>query len=202
MNGQHRISPRDLRQKHSCAEEIDVCTVNRGFKRSKNFVLTALKTARMTHTVCDFSEIEAMSLYNITLDQSQIDPVAAHAFLSRTYWSPNIPLAIVQRAIAGSLCVAVHCDERQVGFARVVTDRATFAYLADVYVLEEHRGQGLSRKMLEALFAHPDLQGLRRMMLATRDAHELYAKFGFTPLANPSIMMELHRPDVYSPTSK
>jgi GNAT superfamily N-acetyltransferase len=138
-----------------------------------------------------------MATYDITLDQSLIDPIAAHAFLSRTYWSPNIPLEVVQRAITGSLCVAVRCDGKQVGFARAVTDRATFAYLADVYVLEEHRGQGLSRRMLEALFAHPDMQGLRRMMLATRDAHELYAKLGFTPLANPSIMMELHRPNVY-----
>ena len=89
-------------------------------------------------------------------------------------------------------------DGAQVGFARVVTDCATFAYLADVYVLPEHRGQGLSRRMLEALFALPQLQGLRRMMLATRDAHGLYAKMGFTPLAKPDRFMELHRPDAYA----
>jgi GNAT superfamily N-acetyltransferase len=136
--------------------------------------------------------------YEVTLDPDRLDVEAAHAFLSTTYWSPGIPLSVVRRAIENSLCVAVFAGSRQVAFARAVTDRATFAYLADVYVLEEHRGQGLSRRMIEALLAHPDLQGLRRLMLATRDAHGLYEKFGFKPLANPARMMELHRPDVYA----
>ena len=87
--------------------------------------------------------------------------------------------------------------ESQVGFARVVTDKATFAYLADVYVLEEHRGKGLSKRLIEAVRAHPDLQGLRRMLLVTRDAHGLYSRFGFKPLAAPERFMEIHAPDVY-----
>lgn len=136
--------------------------------------------------------------YEITSDPTRIDPVAAHAYLTRSYWSPGVPLATVQRAIAHSLCFAILHEGRQIGFARMVTDRATFAYLADVYVLEEHRGQGLSKRLMETVFAHPDLQGLRRMLLATRDAHTLYARHGFTPLANPARMMERHDPDVYS----
>lgn len=140
----------------------------------------------------------ALPNYEITFDPARIDVDAAHAFLAKTYWTPGIPLSVVRKAIENSLCVAVHAGGHQVAFARVVTDRATFAYLSDVYVLEEHRGKGLSRRMLEALFAHPDLQGLRRLMLATRDAHGLYLKFGFQPLANPARMMELNDPDVYA----
>ena len=134
----------------------------------------------------------------ITTDPSRIDVAAAHAFLSGTYWSPGIPLWLVRKAIEHSLCVAAIEDGRQVGFARAVTDRATFAYLADVYVVEEYRGRGISRRLVEALLEHPDLQGLRRMMLVTRDAHGLYEKFGFRPLANPARFMELHNPDVYA----
>jgi GNAT superfamily N-acetyltransferase len=139
----------------------------------------------------------AVSDYEITSDPSRIDVEAAHAFLSKAYWSPGIPLAVVRKAIENSLCVAALSGGKQVGLARAVTDRATFAYLADVYVLEEHRGRGLSRAMIEALLKHPDLQGLRRVLLATRDAHSLYEKFGFKPLAKPDRIMELHSPDVY-----
>jgi GNAT superfamily N-acetyltransferase len=139
-----------------------------------------------------------MSEYEITFDPTRFDIEAAHAFLATTYWSPGVPLSVVRKAIENSLCVAVFSAGRQVAFARAVTDRATFAYLADVYVLETHRGRGLSRTMLQALLAHPDLQGLRRLMLATNDAHGLYEKFGFKPLASPSRMMELHSPDVYA----
>ena len=135
--------------------------------------------------------------YLLTFDQSIIDPVAAHDFLTRAYWSHKIPLATVQRAITNSLCVAVIHDGAQVGFARVVTDLATFAYLADVYVLEEHRGQGLAGQMVQALQDHPDLQGLRRWLLATLDAHPLYASLGWEPLPDASIMMQRHFPDVY-----
>ena len=135
--------------------------------------------------------------YELTDDQSRIDPVAAHAYLSRSYWSPGIPLATVQRAIANSLCVAVFRDGQQVGFARVVTDRATFAYLADVYVLEEHRGLGLSKAMVIALHDHPELQGLRRWAFFTVDAHGLYNKLGWTALGHPERGMERLFPDVY-----
>jgi GNAT superfamily N-acetyltransferase len=143
-----------------------------------------------------------MSDYEISFDPARVDVEAAHAFLAGTYWARDIPLAVVRKAIANSLCVAAFAAGRQVGFARVVTDRATFGYLADVYVLEEHRGRGLSKRMLEALFAHPELQGLRRMMLVTRDAHRLYEGFGFTPLAHADRVMERHDPEVYSRTAE
>ena len=135
--------------------------------------------------------------YEISCDPARIDVEAVHDFVSRSYWAEGIPLATLRRAIANSLCVAAFAGHEQVGFARVITDRATFAYLADVYVLEAHRGRGLSRRLVAALLEHPELHGLRRLMLVTRDAHGLYAKFGFTALANPSRVMELHRPGVY-----
>lgn len=141
-----------------------------------------------------------MQSYELTSDASRFDVGAIHAFLSTSYWSPGIPRSVVERAIANSLCFGILSAGKQVGFARVVTDRATFAYLADVYVLEEHRGRGLARRLMEAVVGHPDLQGLRRMLLATRDAHALYAKFGFKPLAAPERIMEVHRPDAYAGT--
>jgi GNAT superfamily N-acetyltransferase len=139
-----------------------------------------------------------MSAYDISFDSDRFDIEAIHAFLSRSYWAAGIPVAVLRKAIANSLCVGAFAGSGQVGFARLVTDRATFAYLADVYVLESHRGHGLSRKLVAALVDHPELQGLRRLMLVTRDAHGLYEKFGFTALAHPSRVMELHRPDVYN----
>lgn len=136
--------------------------------------------------------------YELVTDQSAIDPVAAHAYLTTSYWSPGIPIATVQRAIAGSLCVAVRHKGQQVAMARAITDRATFAYLADVYVLDAHRGKGLSKAMVAWFHAHPELQGLRRWMLMTRDAHGLYAQFGWTPLADPALAMERHNPAAYA----
>lgn len=136
--------------------------------------------------------------YRITSDPGEIDVAAAHRFLTGSYWAPGVPRAVLERAFANSLCFAVYFGDSQVGFARLVTDRATFAYLADVYVLPEHRGKGLSKRLLEAVKAHPDLQGLRRIMLATKDAHGLYVQFGFKPLAAPERFMEIHAPDVYS----
>ncbi len=138
-----------------------------------------------------------MDTYDISCEPARLDLEAIHAFLSQSYGSPGIPRAVVERAIANSLCFGVFHRDRQVGFARVITDKATFAYLADVYILAEHRGKGLSRRLMEAIVGHPDLQGLRRMLLATRDAHALYAKFGFRPLAAPDRIMEIHQPDVY-----
>lgn len=139
-----------------------------------------------------------MSGLTYTFDPAAFDATAIHAFLASTYWSPNVPRDVVERAIAGSLCIGVLDDGRQIGFARLVTDRATFAYLADVFVIPDYRGKGISQTMLERLFAHPDVQGLRRLMLATRDAHGLYEKFGFKPLAAPDRFMELHDPNVYA----
>jgi GNAT superfamily N-acetyltransferase len=135
--------------------------------------------------------------YTISDDPNRLDPVAVHAYLTRSYWSPGVSLETVRRAMAHSLCLGVYHLDAQIGYARVVTDKTTFAYLADVYVLEAHRGQGLSKRLIEAVQSHPDLQGLRRFLLATRDAHGLYAQFGFKPLANPTRMMEVLNPDAH-----
>ena len=135
--------------------------------------------------------------YEITGDPARIDPVAAHAYLARSYWSPGIPLETVARAIANSLTVAVFHAGEQVAMARLVTDYATMAYLADVYVLEEHRGRGLSKAMLAHLHGRADLQGLRRWLLFTRDAHSLYEQFGWKGLAHPERVMLQDHPDIY-----
>ena len=136
--------------------------------------------------------------YRLSFSPEDIDARAAHAFLTRAYWCEGIPLALIERAIANSLCIALHAEgQGQVGFARVVTDRATFAYLCDVYVLDAHRGRGLATRMVETLLAHRDLQGLRRFMLFTRDAHALYEGHGFKPLATPQRGMEIVRPGIY-----
>lgn len=135
--------------------------------------------------------------YVVSSDPARLDLHAVHAYLSRSYWAAGIPFEVVERAAANSLCFGVYHGAEQVGFARVITDRATFAYLADVYVLEAHRGQGLARWMMEVILAHPALQGLRRFMLVTRDAHGLYARFGFHAPADPSGIMVIHRPGVY-----
>jgi GNAT superfamily N-acetyltransferase len=135
--------------------------------------------------------------YTISTDRNRLDVVSVHAFLSQSYWSPGIPLAVVERAITNSLCFGLFHQASQVGFSRVVTDKATFAYLADVYVLDAHRGKGLSKWLMEVITRHEDLQGLRRFVLATRDAHDLYRQFGFAPLTNPSVVMEILRADVY-----
>ena len=135
--------------------------------------------------------------YRITTDPTAVDVDAVHAFLSTSYWASGIPRGVLERAIAGSIPFSLFHDDAQVGFARVVTDRATFAYLADVYVLEAHRGRGLGRWIVETVLAHPDLQGLRRFVLVTRDAHPLYAEYGFAALRRPEGYMEIHRPEVY-----
>lgn len=138
--------------------------------------------------------------WSISTDPRQLDVDAIHAYLSRSYWAEGIPRELVAKSIAGSLCFGLYDGEqndRQVGFARVITDRATFAYLCDVYVLAEHRGKGLGRMLLGAVVSHPDLQGLRRWSLVTRDAHGLYQQFGFVPLASPERHMEIARPGMY-----
>ena len=138
-----------------------------------------------------------MNTYDISTDPGRLQLDAIHAYLVRSYWSPGIPKELVVRAIANSLCFGLYQGESQVGFARVVTDQASFAYLADVYVLEEHRGQGLSKRLVAEILAHPGLQGLRRVLLATADAHGLYAQFGFKALARPQNMMELRIPPAW-----
>jgi len=135
-------------------------------------------------------------------DPSRLDMDVIHGFLASCYWSKGISRELLAKAIRNSLCFGVYEDDRQVGFARVVTDQATFAYLADVFVLESHRGRGLARELVAAIAADPRLQGLRRWVLVTRDAHPLYAKFGFKALAAPDRFMELHDPDVYAAPRK
>ena len=136
--------------------------------------------------------------YELVHERARIDPVAAHAFLSRCYWSPGIALATVERAIAHSLCVAIFHKGAQVAMARLVTDYATMAYLADVYVLEEYRGHGLSHAMLDWLQAHPELQGLRRWLLFTADAHDLYASHGWTAHPHPERLMVRVQQDLFA----
>ncbi len=135
--------------------------------------------------------------YRLTDWRTDMDAIAIHAYLERSYWAEGIPFTTVKRAIDHSLCFGVFHASQQVGFARVISDFTTFAYLADVYVLEAHRGQGLSKWMMTVIKAYPDLQGLRRWMLATRDAHGLYRQSGFTALLHPEWMMEITTPDIY-----
>lgn len=134
----------------------------------------------------------------LSTDRALVDVNVVHAFLTEAYWCAGIPRETVERAIRNSLCFAVFDGQRQVGFARVISDFATYAYLADVFVIEEYRGRGLSSWLMECIVAHPDLQGLRRWTLATRDAHGLYAKYGFTPLEAPDRFMERHDAKVYT----
>ncbi|TDD57629.1 N-acetyltransferase [Kribbella antibiotica] len=123
-------------------------------------------------------------------DTARIDIDAVHGFLRTAYWSPNVPRDVVERSIAGSLNVAVYAPTGElVAFARAATDRATYAWIADVFVLPEHRGHGLGKFVMSSLLGHPDMQGLRRLMLATKDAHELYRQYGFTELPDLTTMM-------------
>ena len=136
--------------------------------------------------------------YRISSDQSEMDVESIHEFVSQSYWAKGIPIETLKKAIDNSLCFGVFNSEgSQVGFARMITDLATYAYLADVYVLDEHRGKGLSKWLMQEIMSHPDLQGLRRMTLATLDAHGLYAKYGFSSLAAPEVFMENWDPSVY-----
>lgn len=137
----------------------------------------------------------------ISDDKGRLDVPLIHRFLSEeAYWSRGIPHSTVVRAINHSLCVGGYVDGQQVAFARVITDRATFGYLADVFVLPEYRGRGYSKALVAAILDPPELQGLRRLSLATSDAHGLYAGFGFAPPANPGSLMEIYNPTIYQRT--
>ena len=133
----------------------------------------------------------------ISTDKQRIDLGIVHGFLTESYWAKGIPREVVARSIENSLCFGVYGHGKQVGFARVITDYATYAYIGDVFVLESYQGDGLGKWLMECILRHPWLQGLRRWSLATMDAHGLYAKFGFTPLKTPERFMELHDPKVY-----
>jgi GNAT superfamily N-acetyltransferase len=146
-------------------------------------------TTHLTHTV---------GAYTVSDDPARLDVKAMHAYLRRAYWSEEIPLETVERAVSGSLCIGAYDSSgAQVGLARFISDYATFAYVCDVYVLEEHRGHGLSKAMMSMASTHPKLQGLRRWTLVTNDAHSLYAQYGFKPIANPERFMERAVPNIY-----
>ncbi len=138
--------------------------------------------------------------YLISTDKSKIDIDYVHGFLSQSYWSPGVPIQVVKKAMKGSLCFGIYDTDkqtlpagRQVGYARMITDKATFAYMADVFIDENYRGKGLGKWLIEMILAHPDVKGLRRILLATKDAHKLYEQCGFTSINNPERYM------VYNP---
>jgi GNAT superfamily N-acetyltransferase len=133
----------------------------------------------------------------ISTDRSRLDVALIHEFLCSSYWAEGIPRTVVERSIQHSLCFGAFLEGRQVGFARVITDYAAIAYVADVFVVPEQRGRGISKQLMRAIVEHPELQGLRRILLVTRDAHGLYAQFGFQPLTHPENFMTVHKPDVY-----
>lgn len=132
-------------------------------------------------------------------DRNLVDAKAVHQYLSiSSYWAKDIPFDLVKRSIENSLCFGIYKAQQQVGFARWITDKATFAYLCDVYVLDEFRGLGLSKKLMSLMLFHPDLQGLRRYQLATLDAHGLYEQFGFKAIEHPERQMGIVFKDLYS----
>jgi len=135
--------------------------------------------------------------FSISDDPVRVDRALVHEFLRGSYWARGIPRETVDRSIENALCFGIYEGDRQVGFARVISDYTTFAYLADVFVLDSHRGRGLASWLMETIMAHPRLRGLRRWMLATTDAHGLYAKFGFSPLSHPERIMEIVVADPY-----
>lgn len=136
--------------------------------------------------------------YTISTDKARLDVMLIHWWLSEeSYWAKGIPFDTVEHSIEHSLCFGVYKGKEQVGFARVITDYSTFAYLADVFVLPEHRGKGLSKWLIKTIVNYPNLQNLRRWMLATRDAHQIYSRVGFKPLSAPERWMERYSPEVY-----
>jgi N-acetylglutamate synthase-like GNAT family acetyltransferase len=137
--------------------------------------------------------------YEISTDTERLDREVIYRFLAEeSYWCPGIPREVVEKSIDNSLCFGIYKEGEQVGFARIVTDKATFALVADVFVLAPHRGKGLSKWLMHEVVHHPDLQGLRRLLLLTSDAHSLYAQFGFTEIGNTWRFMEILRPDIYT----
>lgn len=139
-----------------------------------------------------------MERFKIASDPKLVDIGLVHSFLSNSYWAKGIPIDTLKKSISNSLVFGVYStSEEQVGFARVVTDKATFAYLGDVFILDAYRGLGLSKLLMDAVVSHPDIQGLRRFMLATSDAHSLYSKYGFQSVENPEVFLQIWQPNVY-----
>lgn len=139
-----------------------------------------------------------MNGFKISTNPEDLDINLVYSFISNSYWAKNIPFEVFEKSLKNSLVFGAYSENNeQVGFARVITDKATFAYLSDVFVLENFRGLGISKLIMEAISQHEELQGLRRFMLATSDAHGLYAQFGFQSIANPEILMQIWQPTVY-----
>jgi GNAT superfamily N-acetyltransferase len=136
--------------------------------------------------------------YLFSSDKQKLQVNVIHNYLSKeSYWAQNIPLKLVEETINGSVCFGIYFGDKQIGFARVITDMASFGYLADVFILSEHRGKGLSKELMKFIIDYEPFKKFRRFMLATRDAHELYKQFGFTPLSDPSRIMELKPFETY-----
>jgi GNAT superfamily N-acetyltransferase len=147
---------------------------------------------------CDQVQESRKGDFVLSTDRERLELDLIFEFLTNCYWAKGIPRETVARSIENSLCFGVYAQGKQVAFARVISDYATYAYLGDVFVIEEFRGRGLGKWMMECIVRHPDLQGLRRWTLLTRDAHGLYSQFGFCPLRAPERYMELHDPEVYT----
>lgn len=146
------------------------------------------------------SQVESQSI-EVTTDRSRLDLDVIHGFLTRSYWARGIPRETVARSIEHSLCFGAFDEDRQVGFARVISDRATFAYICDVFALESHQGGGVGKSLMAAIMSHPELQGLRRWTLFTRDAHGLYRQYGFGVPGHPERLMEVVDSDPYNSDS-
>ncbi|MHB8260960.1 MAG: GNAT family N-acetyltransferase [Bacteroidia bacterium] len=146
---------------------------------------------------------KTLTEYSISTDKEKLQVEVIHHYLStESYWAKNIPIELVKKSIENSFCFGVYFKDEQIGFARLITDYAIFAYLADVFILEAHRGQGLSKKLMQFIMAHPKLQNLRVLSLRTKDAHGLYAQFGFKPIQKPENYMEIKHDNFYKPKSK
>ncbi|TMO74253.1 GNAT family N-acetyltransferase [Pseudoalteromonas sp. S3785] len=136
--------------------------------------------------------------FTISTDKTKLNMSVIYNFIANSYWAKGIPKSVMQKAIDNSMCFGVYnADNEQVGFARVVTDNATFAYLADVFIIPNLQGNGLSKLLVKTIVEHPELQGLRRFLLATSDAHGLYAQYGFKPIDNPALLMQINPANVY-----
>ncbi|HMU45545.1 MAG TPA: GNAT family N-acetyltransferase [Chitinophagaceae bacterium] len=133
----------------------------------------------------------------VSTDKSKLDLNYVQSVLSKTYWAEGIPIETVEKAVNGSICFGIYDKNKQIGFARLITDAATFAYLADVFIDAAYQGKGLGKWLIEEIMKHESVQGLRRFMLATKDAHGLYDQYGFVPLTNTERWMHIHNPDVY-----
>jgi GNAT superfamily N-acetyltransferase len=143
----------------------------------------------------------SMGSFMVSTDKSRLDLKAIHGFLKDTYWAKDISFEAVRKSIRESLCFGVYKEDELVGFARVITDHVAFAYLVDLFILETHRGRGLAKWLLECILSNPELRDVRMWLLATRDAHALYKKFGFKPLTHPERFMRLSKTDVNENTN-